>query len=385
MTTMHFRFVEPLDVLFLRGNKLFGDPGSHGDSLVPPWPSVAAGAIRSRLLADDGIDLAQYANNKVVHPTLGTPAEPGSFALTGFQLARRLANGRIEAIYTLPADLVVSEADGTIQVRSLTPTTLAPGLQSSGVLPSLLHPVLAEHTRGKPAGGYWLLESGWRKYLSGQLPDRTDLIASRHLWAIDPRVGIGLDPATGRADDGKLFSTQAVVMAQRDPSKAESFDVGFLLSVRGAALPDAAMLRLGGDGRGALLQAATVNPAEPDWKAIAQNRRCRLILTTPGLFASGWLPNGCSGDRHFKLAGVAGRLVCATVSRAETVSGWDLARWQPKPAQRTAPTGSVYWLNDLDATPEDLHKLVNQGLWSDVCEDSLRRAEGFNRIALAAW
>ncbi len=31
-------FIEPLDVLFLRGNKLFGDPGSHGESLIPPWP-----------------------------------------------------------------------------------------------------------------------------------------------------------------------------------------------------------------------------------------------------------------------------------------------------------------------------------------------------------
>ena len=40
------RFLEPLDVLFLRANKLFGDPGSYGESLVPPWPSAAAGALR---------------------------------------------------------------------------------------------------------------------------------------------------------------------------------------------------------------------------------------------------------------------------------------------------------------------------------------------------
>jgi CRISPR-associated protein Cmr3 len=50
-------FIEPLDVLFLRGNKLFGDPGSFGESLVPPWPSVAAGAIRSALLAHKRVDL----------------------------------------------------------------------------------------------------------------------------------------------------------------------------------------------------------------------------------------------------------------------------------------------------------------------------------------
>ena len=56
-----YRFLEPLDVLFLRGNKLFGDPGSYGESLIPPWPSVAAGALRSRILADDGVNLTDFA------------------------------------------------------------------------------------------------------------------------------------------------------------------------------------------------------------------------------------------------------------------------------------------------------------------------------------
>ena len=48
-------FIEPLDVLILRGNKLFADAGSHGEALMPPWPSVAAGALRSRMLIDAGI------------------------------------------------------------------------------------------------------------------------------------------------------------------------------------------------------------------------------------------------------------------------------------------------------------------------------------------
>ena len=58
MNSVETRFLEPLDVLFLRGNKLFGDPGSFGESLIPPWPSVVAGALRSRMLADDRVDLA---------------------------------------------------------------------------------------------------------------------------------------------------------------------------------------------------------------------------------------------------------------------------------------------------------------------------------------
>ena len=92
-------FIEPLDVLVLRGNKLFGDPGSYGESLVPPWPSVAAGAIRSAILARDGDPFA-FAKEQWKHPTLGTPSEPGPFTITAFHLARRQGD-RVEPLFQL--------------------------------------------------------------------------------------------------------------------------------------------------------------------------------------------------------------------------------------------------------------------------------------------
>ncbi len=380
-------FIEPLDVLFLRGNKLFGDPGSYGESMVPPWPSVAAGALRSRILADDGVDLMAFAAGKVNHPTLGTPAAPGSFAVTAFHLARRLADGRVELLMAPPADLVIAETDtGSPTVCRLAPTPLADGLVASGVLPLL--PVLAEQERGKPAGGYWLTEGGWKTYLDGQTPARKELVRSSALWSIDHRVGVGLDAEQGRATDGRLFSVQAVAMQKRENSKngkTNGFDVGFLASVSGAALPKGGLLRLGGDGRGAALQ--TANPTMPsaDLEAICSQRRCRIVLTTPGLFADGWRLPGCDADGRFNLHGVRGKLVCAAVPRSETVSGWNLARHAPKPAQRVAPSGSVYWLDELDATPTDLGRLAAAGLWAALCEDAARRAEGFNRFAFAIY
>jgi CRISPR-associated protein Cmr3 len=108
------------------------------------------------------------------------------------------------------------------------------------------------------------------------------------------------------------------------------------------------------------------------------------------------------GDIRFELHGITARLVCAAVPRAEVVSGWDMAGRQPgpkkpvpstgwpKPAQRAAPTGSVYWLDDLDATAELLRRLVQHGLWPENldqdCNGDLmsRRAEGFNRVTIAA-
>jgi len=396
---IEYRFLEPLDVLLLRGNKLFGDPGSHGEALLPPWPSLAAGALRSRMLADAGTDLADFARGQIEHPELGTPQQPGPFQTTTFQIARRWADGRVEAIYPLPADLVASKDNRKLTLSRLTPTALAPALLSSALLP--LAPVLAESSRSKPVSGYWLTQAGWADYLSGRMPDAADLVPSGALWQLDFRVGVGLDPAMRRASDGRLFSLQAVAMAKpghairsadADHTKAAllcDYTVGFLAGVAGAEPPATGSVRLGGDGRAAAVMKVEPALPEPDYPAIVQRGRCRLVLTTPGLFADGWLPTGCTraedGSLRFALAGVRARLVAAAVPRAEVISGWDLARWQPKPAGRTAPTGSVYWLDQLDTTPEALSGLVKQGLWSDPCEDVGRRAEGFNRICIAAY
>jgi len=374
-------FIEPLDVLFLRGNKLFGDPGSYGESLVPPWPSVLAGALRSRILADDHVDLAAFAAGKVVHPTLGTPNAPGAFTVTAFQLGRRFADGRVERLIAPPADLVIGEADNGVPMpRRLTPTPLAAGLAASNALPLL--PVLAEAERSKPVSGYWLTEGGWQAYLDGRTPAPTDLLRSSALWAIDHRVGVGLDAEHGRAADGRLFSVQAVAMQKRENS---GFDVGFMASVCGAVLPTKGLVRLGGDGRGAALHAAAVADPHADHALLCQQHRCRIVLTTPGLFADGWRLPGCDAAGRFNLHGVRGKLTCAAVPRSETVSGWDLARHQPKPAQRVAPSGSVYWLDELDANPAALGKLAADGLWAEPCEDAARRAEGFNRFVFATY
>ena len=393
-------FLEPLDVLFLRGNKLFGDPGSYGESLMPPWPSVAAGALRSRMLVDAGIDLASFARGQATHPALGEPDKPGPFTVTAFHLARRFTDGRVEALYSPPADLVIAEEEGggegnqsKVSVRALRSTALATALASSAPLPLL--PVLAERKRSKPASGYWLTEAGWRKYLADQTPEPGELVKSSDLWAIDLRVGVGLDEARRSAAEGRLFSVQAVAMRQRHRQvNGQAFDTGFLVSVEGAEPPQRGLVRLGGDGRAAAISAVAMQWPELDYDEIARMRRFRLVLTTPGIFAQGWLPTGArpeekraDGAVRFELDGVTGWIVAAAVPRAEVVSGWDLAMQKPKPALRAAPAGSVWWLElDQGVTAEALGKLVERGLWTEEQYDNEpRRAEGFNRAALAVW
>lgn len=373
-------FIEPLDVLFFRGNQLFGEPGSYGEALMPPWPSVAAGALRTRILAADRIDMAAFAAGQVPHPQLGTPQAPGSFVLQAFGVARKPEGGDVELLMPLPADLVVQGKEGAAgpaaaSVLPLRPVALHGALASSSPLPLL--PVLAQgNDRAKPASGWWLNGKGWRNYLQGQPITPADLVHTSTLWSYDERVGVGLDGDTRSAADGKLFTTRAIAMKE---------GVGFAVAVAGAGLPTSGSLRLGGDGRAAAVHACPIAWPAPDLAAISAAGSCRIVLTSPGIFEGGWRLPGMLGDNTLQLPGLRARVVAAAVSRADTVSGWDLATRQPKPAQKAAATGSVYWLDHLEATPEALGKLAAHGLWGQPCEDAQRRAEGFNRFSFAPY
>ena len=373
-------FIEPLDVLFFRGNQLFGEPGSYGEALMPPWPSVAAGALRTRILAADRIDMAAFAAGQVPHPQLGTPQAPGSFVLQAFGVARKPEGGDVELLMPLPADLVVQGKEGAAgpaaaSVLPLRPVALHGALASSSPLPLL--PVLAQgNDRAKPASGWWLNGKGWRNYLQGQPITPADLVHTSTLWSYDERVGVGLDGDTRSAADGKLFTTRAIAMKE---------GVGFAVAVAGADLPTSGSLRLGGDGRAAAVHASPIAWSAPDLAAISAAGCCRIVLTSPGIFEGGWRLPGMASDNTLQLPGLRARVVAAAVSRADTVSGWDLATRQPKPAQKAAATGSVYWLDQLEATPEALGKLAAHGLWGHPCEDAQRRAEGFNRFSFAPY
>ncbi len=367
------RFIRPVDVLFFRGNRLFGEAGSFGESHMPPPPSVAAGALRSALMAERGIDPAEFAAGRIDDPDLGRVDAPGTFRLLEWHLARHDGR-RVTALHRPPADLVVKRDDqGELRIERMQPTPPPAGVYSSSATDRLA--VLPETARGKPAGGYWLDEAGWAAVLAGKVPAPENLVEQGDLWREDVRTGVGLDPATRGVEEGKLFASQAIAPAQ-DGDKP----TGFVARVRAGDWPAALDLRLGGDGRAAVAEASDWQPPRPDLDAIAREGRARLILTSPGLFPEGWRPGQ---DGTIEAEGLRARITCAAVSRAETISGFDLAHRRPKPAQRVAPTGSVYWLDDLQASPEALGAWLDAGLWPRDNPDPARRAEGYNRFTLA--
>ena len=378
------RFIAPLDVLFPRGNRLFGDAGQHGEAQMPPWPSLAAGAIRSRMLADAGVDLVGFAKGqKPTGPlgdTIGTPAEPGSFRVAWFSLARRNGAG-IEPIIPLPADLVAHPDNNGLLY--LNPKLLPEQLRASQSTPHFA--VLCQSKTSKPDSGLWLNGAGLASYLRGE-PVRREphITTTSQLWATDPRLGIALDLTKRTAQEGRLYTTEGI---------APHNDTGFLAVISRAddLIPKEGLIRLGGDGRGARIEPCQVKWPEPDWDRIGREKRFRLILATPGLFEKGLRVPGLGDDALWSAStSLSARLVSAAVPRAQVVSGWDLAQWKPKPALRSAPAGSVYWFeaSDVDGSTlaRELRRLMSEGFgYLSTYPDKTRIAEGFNNVMVANW
>ncbi|MCC7414056.1 MAG: type III-B CRISPR module-associated protein Cmr3 [Gammaproteobacteria bacterium] len=385
--TMYY-FLEPLDVLYLRGNRLFDGAGVHGEALMPPWPSLVAGAIRSRMLADADADFEAFAlgtrlADPQLHAALGTPAEPGEFRIASFTLGRRLATesehpAPVEPYLPLPADVVVTDEEQLGDATYLSPRELPVG--SSALLRRTAVHRVAEPR--KPVTGLWLNGAGWNAWLAREPITPSHLICSEALWRTDARLGVAVDGNSRTAATGMLYTAETIALCER---------VGFLVGIDGAdaLVPVSGLVRFGGDGRGAAIATAQVVPPVADLERIARDRRFRLTLSTPGVFPAGWqIPGTDDAGRWHGPGNVTARLVSAAVPRSGVVSGWDLAGWKPKTAHRVAAIGSVYWLDELEGDVALLRKLAADGLWvcmdEDKCERS-RRAEGFNNVQIAAW
>ncbi|MFQ5660346.1 MAG: type III-B CRISPR module-associated Cmr3 family protein [Gammaproteobacteria bacterium] len=389
--SIEYRFVQPVDTVSIRGNKLFGDPGSISESSFPPKPSVLAGAFRSYLLTKTVDEIGDFSQGKrlsdgTLHTVLGTIHEPGDFSITDLYPARRNSEGKPELFMPLPADVWVFD-EGKM-VRRLEPQAIPQGIRTSQIPELPFIPVLRQDKQAKPESGWLLNTAGIGAYLSGDSLQTGYLEKQDNLWATESRVGIGLTATTRTADEGKLFTVNHTVVRQSEHKAASA--TGLLVGLSGChgQLQPSGFIRLGGDGRAARFSLAEVDMVDTPLEKIKQQGRFKMILHTPGLFNAGWLPDATTQQgRHYRLQidGFSARLCCAAISRYEVISGWDLANWRPKVAERVVPAGSAYWFDEFEGDASVLSKLVKDGLWPANSHNTQRRAEGYNRIQLACW
>lgn len=377
--------MRPVDVLHIRGNRRFADMG-HGEAVMPPWPTLFAGALRSRILVDHGGAFADFRAGRLEGPAAAVvgrgPDEPGTFRISSMALR----DGEANLWFPVPADLTVLGEGDAVNAHALVPVPLTElGVKGSFALPGA--PVLRTPSQVKARGGWWIRGDALVEHLRGRSISPDALRAPDKLWRRDRRLGIALGE-TRTAQEGMLYTAEAVALAP---------DVSFAIGVRGAdgLLPTDGLVRLGGDARGAEIGTFIAKASQEPWRVLpdAAASGFRMILATPGLFPNGsWLPPGVArtGDA-FELGfrGLRARLVAAAVPRGETVSGWNLAKGKPKAAERAVPAGAVYWFERRDGDLAVLEELSNEGLWPlwpELDPDlRSRRAEGFNNVWFGEW
>jgi len=388
-----FLFIEPLDVLYLRGNRWTGNPGDHGAAQFPPWPSLFAGALRSAMLArDQAVRLGLFTDETEENPSkalaqvIGTPRNPGSFRVTFVALGRD--NG--ELYVPLPADLQIFESSNQqpgesgkkpIVVRrfSMVARESLSELEFSPCeLP--LVPVLAAKEKGKPKGGYYLNRAGFEAYLNGRKVDPEHCIHGSQLFGFETRLGIARDRRSFTAEEGRIYTSEVVSLRP---------GVGFVVGVEGCPeelLPVGSVVRLGGDGRAGLVRRWTHT-----LPSVELGGRFVALAITPMLSPDGWLPPGLQKEAgEWLVEGQRAKLVGAVVPRAEVVSGWDLAAHRPKPAQAAVPAGAVYY---FEGNPPTENFFVEKLLaWSETIQSAVEKsvwkqriAEGFTNFVFGAW
>lgn len=370
--------ISPLDVLYLRGNRLFSQSVTS-EAVMPPWPSLFAGALRARMLVDDPAAEREFQGGALggrLGEVVGAGASaPGTFRLAFMALARG-----DELLVPAPADVTVLEPkDGARRVLRAVPRDLrALGIDGSFALSDAA--VLRVERQEKARSGAWLTERGLAAWQRGEVPALEDVVRAAELWSLDKRLGIALDDARGTAQDGMIYTSDTVALAP---------GVSFVVGVRGAdgALPADGLLRLGGDGRGATVAPFGVGGGERPWERLPAGDRFTMTLATPMISSGGWLPPGAS-DGEWAVGGLRLRVRAAVVGRAGVISGWDLDKHRPKAARRAAPAGSVYFLERVSGSLDELARVRDQGLGAlepEGARDRMREAEGFGSVWFGEW
>ena len=392
----------PADTLQFRGNRRFA-AGVYGSALMPPWPSVFAGALRSAALTQRAVPFVEFMAHRTADAAvvreIGTgPLSPGTFRVGGIALARRSPSETMilpeDVWLPLPADLVATEEQGTLRALPREPVAISATFEV-GLPDSLLRlpglPTVKGGLRLKPLGGCWISLAGLDAHLSGRPLPPGVLAAPEALYTTHSRLGIALDGRSRAAAPGLLYTSEEISLRS---------GLGFLIPVWGATetLPRQGLAQLGGDARGVRVQSVQLPPdVRLSDRQLPTGPHFRIILATPAIFASttgkpGWLPPGVVEDPKgrflLRRGGLTAELVAAALGRPQVVSGWDLAKGGPKPAVRAVPAGAVYWFRNLNPAQADLSPLADclrEGWWPADDVDTARRAEGFNSIWLGAW
>lgn len=377
---MSLWLIVPRDPLIFRDGKPFtAIPGERAKSLVFPYPSTIAGAVRTRV---------------------GTDAASGRFDATRIEELKQIRlygpvlveldkDEKIkEWFFPAPADalLIETDIDGEAMRYSLAPLVKPEGALTDLEGFELVGP--AENIKDKPLKHpprYWkwaqILE--WLKIPSDGGVTLSDLGIRGPKEESRTHVSITAEKQT--ALPGALFQTSGMeyVRVELDKEKVVKDVHTLALAFETAAELDEGVDFLGGERRVVRWQKGDKEfpriPPEVKEEIIEQGH-CRLLLATPAYFDGGHLPASWLKSTY----SLQVTIKAAAVPRYQTISGWDYERKEPKPTRRLVPAGSVYFL-ELTGDKTTREKFVSKTWMNPISDGDQFRRDGFGLALLGTW
>jgi len=297
--------IEPNDVLLFRELRYFEAGTDHVARSMLPLPQTVAGAIRSKILAEQ--KFSQEAKDYVGYGK----EEPKNLVIDGVFLWDR------EELFATPMDIVKFNDR---KCRLIKPMRI----DEFGV--EFFYPP------AEPRGGFLKLNEIVR-YLEGNLNIENVKIVN---VLKERRVGISLKD-TKTTEEHMLYTVEFL----RIPALSVwTNDLKFM--------PKRGLLKLGGEGRFANYRIEDGNPFEifeKRWERIRNeiSKKFKLYVATPLLIEnSGKYTWNIKNELEF--AGIKVERIIPLVGKPVKVSGWDLARNSPKGVRYAVPAGSVYFV-----------------------------------------
>ena len=369
--------IRPIDPLISRDSRQFG-AGSPMHSLNWLTNTVIAGAVRTVLWKE-----SDNPDSRETIETLKKIPVRGNFPILD------------ERIYfPRPLDIIKSSRD-IYQIRpGEFPKDSGANMPIDGLMPSF--PDAEEDFKPEKLNAFWEknMMIHWLMHGKNDFTLKNECTLSSP--AQDERVHASIDTSTGTATDGKLFSTTGLDFIHKNGDDKEFKQNRFsqeeisidIVDINDMNLPARFIAPLGGERRLAeFLRREEDNNLweypEEFPKIIEGN--LRLVLASPAMFNSGWLPDWIDAKTLTGIipnTNVTAKLISAVTERWQPISGWfyDRGNTGPKPMRRAVPSGSVYFFRIINGT------LETKSIWlKSICTDEQNVNDGFGLVLAGKW
>lgn len=344
-----------------------------------PFPSTTAGAARGRAGLDErGIFHVARENLSVLK----------DIQVRGPLLVERLGASRIwRLLVPAPGDALLFTSEGSLQCRRQVPLEVFPDAQTTplrdgqgqelDLAPVGVVPYETEKPAEKqPAFWYWQIFLQW-------------LLEPEHVCGSvsQAQLGIQAHPEGARPELQRSAQSHKSMESSSLPTATRHIALWLDVTPHAQYNVQPGLDSLGSERRPVLWQTSNIDISvcpEAIIERILQTYACRLLLLTPAYFWQGYLPDLSFSQWEFH--GVRPHLRSALVSRPLVTVEWDLDQNTPRPTQRLAPAGSVFFLQFSPLSErEDIRAWIIHTWMNCLSDTEQNRRDGFGLAVLGTW